>query len=107
MLKDIKSERPKITEKDNVRLLYITKWFLEFFLMMQAQEKGKSTETDATWDFGLVSEVLERSWIIWILKRMREAVEAKVSLKPIMMNNEVPNRRSPNSGPSYRQDSNA
>ena len=41
LLKDIKTERPKITEKDNLRLLYVTKRFLEFFffLAMQCKEQ--------------------------------------------------------------------
>ena len=76
LLKDIRSERPKITEKDNLRLLYVTKWFLEFFLAM----RGKEQDGQEKWSFGLIAEVTERSWIIWVLKRMREAVEEKVRL---------------------------
>ena len=30
------------------------------------------------WGFGLIAEVIERGWIVWVLKRMREAVEEKV-----------------------------
>lgn len=30
------------------------------------------------WAFGLVGEVIERSWIVWVLKRMSGAVETKV-----------------------------
>ena len=74
MLKDIKAERPKVTEKDNVRLLFVAKWFLEFFLCVRAKEGSGSS-----WDFGYIAEVIERSWIIWVLKRMREAAEDKVS----------------------------
>ena len=79
LLKDIKSERPKITEKDNLRLLYVTKWFLEFFLAMQSKEQEQKNGEEK-WSFGLIAEVTERSWIIWVLKRMREAVEEKVRL---------------------------
>ncbi|KAI0942849.1 hypothetical protein AcV7_002147 [Taiwanofungus camphoratus] len=75
LLKDIKAERPKITEKDNLRLLYVTKWFLEFFMSVRTKE-GQST----TWTFGLIAEVTERGWIVWVLKRMREAVEEKPKL---------------------------
>lgn len=77
LLKDIRSERPKITEKDNLRLLYVTKWFLEYFLAMRSKEQSEKTGQDR-WNFGLIAEVTERSWIIWVLKRMREAVEEKV-----------------------------
>ncbi|KAF8961410.1 timeless protein-domain-containing protein [Flammula alnicola] len=79
LLKDIRSERPKITEKDNLRLLYVTKWFLEFFLAMRSKEQQAKTGQDR-WNFGLIAEVTERSWIIWVLKRMREAVEEKPKL---------------------------
>ena len=75
LLKDIKSERPKITEKDNLRLLFVTKWFLEFFL--SSRVKATPVEKEK-WGFGLVAEVLERGWIVWVLRRMREAVEDKV-----------------------------
>ncbi|THH00303.1 hypothetical protein EW026_g2191 [Hermanssonia centrifuga] len=71
LLKDIKAERPKITEKDNLRLLYIMKWFLEFFLCQRVSDKEQS------WSFGLVAEVAERNWIGWVLKRMRQAMEEK------------------------------
>lgn len=76
LLKDIKSERPKITEKDNLRLLFVTKWFLEYFLAVRTQEK--SAGASEPWAFGLVGEVIERGWIVWVLKRMNGAVEEKV-----------------------------
>ena len=80
LLKDIKSERPKITEKDHIRLLFLVKWFLEFFLAVRANAKAEPKESNATvWGFDLVGEIVERSWIVWILKRMREAVEEKVT----------------------------
>ncbi|KDQ56583.1 hypothetical protein JAAARDRAFT_79123 [Jaapia argillacea MUCL 33604] len=78
LLKDIKSERAKVTEKDNLRLLYVTKWFLEFFICGRA--KGKGNEKDDAWSFGLIAEVTERGWIVWVLKRMREAVDEKPKL---------------------------
>ncbi|KAF5372553.1 hypothetical protein D9758_005156 [Tetrapyrgos nigripes] len=93
LLKDIRSERVKVTEKDNVRLLFLTKWFLDFFLSLRAnsaKSAGKdgnnsnsktslsSTSSDTPkWSFGLVAEVVEREWIIWVLKRMREANDEK------------------------------
>ncbi|KAA1474618.1 timeless-domain-containing protein [Dentipellis sp. KUC8613] len=83
LLKDIKSERPKITEKDNLRLLFITKWFLEFFLAVRSKQKeaGVAPGIDgAPWSFGLIGTVVERSWIIWVLKRMNGAMEEKPKL---------------------------
>lgn len=77
LLKDIKSERAKITEKDHLRLLYTTKWFLEFFLNLRSKEKIVAGG-QRRWIFGLVAEVTDRSWIVWVLKRMRESMEEKV-----------------------------
>ncbi len=78
LLKDIKAERAKITEKDNLRLLYVTKWFLEFFLC----ERERQAE-DAKWKFGLIAEVTDRAWIVWVLRRMREAQDEKVCLSAL------------------------
>ncbi|KAH0831354.1 timeless protein-domain-containing protein [Lanmaoa asiatica] len=75
LLKDIKSERPKITEKDHLRLLYTTKWLLEFFLNLRSKES--IVDGHRRWNLGLVAEVTDRSWIVWVLKRMREAMEEK------------------------------
>ncbi|KAJ3842021.1 timeless protein-domain-containing protein [Lentinula raphanica] len=88
LLKDIRSEKAKITEKDNLRLLYVTKWFLDFFLsrrnLVTKSKPSAVRSTEVTedlnsrlYDFGLVAEVLERTWIVWVLKRMREATDEK------------------------------
>jgi replication fork protection complex subunit Tof1/Swi1 len=76
LLKDIKSERPKITEKDHLRLLFVTKWFLEFFLL--AITKSKEGQSGWSPTFSMVGEVVDRSWIVWILRRMRGALDEKV-----------------------------
>ncbi|KAH7910734.1 timeless protein-domain-containing protein [Hygrophoropsis aurantiaca] len=75
LLKDIKSERPKITESDHLRLLYVSKWMLEFFLVGLALPKS-ATHTHQ-WHPSMVAEVTDRSWIVWVLKRVRGAVEEK------------------------------
>lgn len=83
LLKDIKSERAKIAEKDNLRLLFVTKWFLQFFLATRSKQKTATTGSSYSrgpWGFGFVGEVVERSWIGWVLKRMRGALEEKVRL---------------------------
>ncbi|EGO01257.1 hypothetical protein SERLA73DRAFT_51065 [Serpula lacrymans var. lacrymans S7.3] len=76
LLKDIKSERPKITEKDNLRLLYVTKWFLEFFLVTRTNQHTTSDDS-RKWGLGLIAEVTDGGWITWVLKRMREAMDEK------------------------------
>ena len=53
----------------------MTKWFLEFFL--SSRDKAVPVEK-RKWGFGLVAEVVERGWIVWVSNRMREAIEDKV-----------------------------
>ncbi|GJJ14718.1 hypothetical protein Clacol_008985 [Clathrus columnatus] len=77
LLKDIRSERPKITEKDNLRLLFVTKWFLEFFLLFSPQDGTKDNGSAWVADFQMVAEVVDRGWIVWILRRMRGALDEK------------------------------
>ena len=83
LLKDIRLERARVTEKDKLRLLFVTKFFLEYFLTLRAQDqpsqsnKNNSKESE-NWPFGMIAEVIERDWIVWVLKRMREAVDEKV-----------------------------
>ncbi|KAF7439837.1 Topoisomerase 1-associated factor 1 [Pleurotus ostreatus] len=73
LLKDIRSERAKISDKDNLRLMVISKWFLEFFVALRTKEGSR-------WNFGLIAEVTEREWIVWVLRRMREALDEKPKL---------------------------
>lgn len=84
LLKDIRLERARITEKDKLRLLFVTKFFLDYFLALRAQEQQSQMDKDTSnvdekWPFGLIAEVMERDWIVWVLKRMREAVDEKVN----------------------------
>lgn len=85
-MRDIKAERAKITESDNLRLLAVVKWFLEFFLAARGKELNElklkgvvDPEYDSLrWRFEMVSEVVERSWVGWVLRRMRMAMDDKV-----------------------------
>ncbi|KXN83811.1 Topoisomerase 1-associated factor 1 [Leucoagaricus sp. SymC.cos] len=85
LLKDIRLERARVTEKDKLRLLFVTKFFLEYFLALRAQEETSQSDKDKSKEseklsFGLIAEVVERNWIVWVLKRMREAVDEKPKL---------------------------
>ena len=83
LLNDIRLERARVTEKDKLRLLFVTKFFLGYFLTLCAQgqpsqsDENNSKESE-NWPFGLIAKVIERDWIVWVLKRMREAVDEKV-----------------------------
>ncbi|KAL5639939.1 hypothetical protein ACGC1H_006487 [Rhizoctonia solani] len=86
VLKDIRAERPRYTDKDNLRLLFLIKWFLEFFLLVrenqekEQKQRGLFTGALEIWPFGYVSEVVEQGWAPWVLRRMRAAVEEKPKL---------------------------
>lgn len=73
LLKDIRMERAKITEKDNVRLLFVTTLFLEFYIAI------RDRFGEGEWPFLLVRSVITEEWVIWVLKRMREAADNKVN----------------------------
>ncbi|KAG8943281.1 Topoisomerase 1-associated factor 1 [Tulasnella sp. 424] len=73
LLKDIRMERAKITEKDNVRLLFLTAWCLEFFLAARLKNGANNNVTG----YAMVKEVVEEEWVKWVLKRMREAADDK------------------------------
>ncbi|KAG8834853.1 Topoisomerase 1-associated factor 1 [Serendipita sp. 399] len=104
LIKDIRAERSKVTEKDNLRLLFVTKFFMQLFLAMRErdlgvgqwkkanpavngagegaknpdpQNDGKTEEERMTLGFSLVLEVVQRGWAGWILRRMREATDMK------------------------------
>jgi replication fork protection complex subunit Tof1/Swi1 len=81
LLNDIKAERARITEKDNLRLLFVAKWFLEFYTALRVKENPERRET-GKWGFDFVAEVMEREWLSWVLRRMREAVDNKVRAYP-------------------------
>ena len=75
LLKDIRSERPKVTEKDNLRLLFVTKWFIDFFLCTRTRNSQLGASREDEMEFALVVEVIQRSWAGWVIRRMREAWE--------------------------------
>ncbi|KAF8999889.1 hypothetical protein BDZ89DRAFT_1170521 [Hymenopellis radicata] len=65
IIKDIRAERPKINEGDHLRLLCFSTWVLVFFLSRPER------------DLGLIAEVTERTWVAWVLRRIREALDDK------------------------------
>jgi hypothetical protein len=75
---------------------------------MQAKEKANNVRVEK-WGLALIAEVTERGWIVWVLKRMREAVEEKVCIlqfrpRRILIVNII---NSQNSGQSSKRASNA
>lgn len=89
ILKDIRMERPKIRETDNVRALFLCTFFIEFFLLSRSRVaaaaasdvKGKGREgldISRVWDFGYVAEFAEIDAVKWVVGRMRLVMDDKV-----------------------------
>ncbi|KAL1947016.1 hypothetical protein VTO73DRAFT_13977 [Trametes versicolor] len=66
---------PLSTSAHHMRLLFVAKWFMEYFLC----ERTRQSE-EAHWRFRLVATVIDRGWIVWVLRHMREAQEEKPKL---------------------------
>ena len=83
-MKDIKAERPKITEQDNIRLLRMVNWFIQYFVgLKRAEIDNPPANLDyekSAWRYEMVSEVVERSWMGYVLKRIRISMDDKVRL---------------------------
>lgn len=75
ILKDIRMERPKIRETDNLRALYIATFFIEFFTL--SRERAPA-ETKSEWDFGYIAEFTEIDSIKWVVSRMRIVMDDRV-----------------------------
>jgi replication fork protection complex subunit Tof1/Swi1 len=79
ILKDIKMERAKVKEADNLRLLYLSRFFLEYFLLLynHEREKGIDPKSEEGHDFGLIAEMTEGTSIGYIQARMRICLSDK------------------------------
>ncbi|KAF8333073.1 timeless protein-domain-containing protein [Cantharellus anzutake] len=79
LLRDIKAERPKITEHDNIRLLRVVNWFIEYFVGLKKRELANASAPlnyeECQWRFEMVGEIAERGWIGYILKRIRLSMD--------------------------------
>lgn len=81
-------ERQKVTEADNLRTLFLSTFFLDFFLSSRAQDvkpkassgnqAGEEGSNDANWTFGLVADFCEVDAVRWVVARMRLVMEDTV-----------------------------
>lgn len=83
-------ERQKVRETDNVRALFLSTFFLEFFLCSRARalareatDKGKGREgkglrSSRDWEFGFVAEFSEIDAVRWVVARMRLTMDDRV-----------------------------
>lgn len=74
-------ERLKVRESDTVRFLYLSSFFLEFFLLLYADDEKRGIshlDEERGHDFGLVAEMTEPHAIGFVALRMKNALEEKV-----------------------------
>ncbi|TKA58341.1 hypothetical protein B0A53_00079 [Rhodotorula sp. CCFEE 5036] len=83
ILRDIRMERLKVRESDTVRFLYLSSFFLEFFLLLYADDEKRGIshlDEERGHDFGLVAEMTEPHAIGFVALRMKNALEEKPPL---------------------------
>ncbi|GAA5852706.1 hypothetical protein JCM8547_002595 [Rhodosporidiobolus lusitaniae] len=83
VLRDIRMERLKVRESDNVRFLFLTRFFLEFFLLVYHDDEKRGiphTDEENGHDFGMIAEMTEPHAIGFVTLRMRTALEDKPPL---------------------------
>ncbi|KWU43381.1 timeless-domain-containing protein, partial [Rhodotorula sp. JG-1b] len=83
ILRDIRMERLKVRESDTVRFLYLSSFFLEFFLLLYADDEKRGIshlDEERGHDFGLVAEMTEPHAIGFVTLRMKNALEEKPPL---------------------------
>ncbi|GAA5828412.1 hypothetical protein JCM11251_006233 [Rhodosporidiobolus azoricus] len=83
ILRDIRMERLKVRESDTVRFLFLSRFFLEFFLLLYRDDEARGIAHDDEekgHDFGMVAEMTETGAIGFVTMRMRAALEEKPPL---------------------------
>lgn len=77
--KDIRMERPKVQPSDNLRFMFLARFFLEFFLLLRAEEHARGIDgaSEHGHDFDLVTEMAEPLEIAFVTRRMKIALEDK------------------------------
>lgn len=87
ILKDIRMERLKVKESDTIKFLFLSRFFLEFFLLVFEKNKGKGKAVEVVpegeaenepWDFGLIAIMTEPASIGFVTARMKMAMDEKV-----------------------------
>ncbi|GAA5906718.1 hypothetical protein JCM8208_006366 [Rhodotorula glutinis] len=83
VLRDIRMERIKVRESDTVRFLYLSAFFLEFFLLVYRDDEKRGIshlDDEHGHDFGMVAEMTEPHAIGFVTMRMKTALEEKPPL---------------------------
>lgn len=81
-------ERIKVRESDTVRFLYLTAFFLEFFLLVYRDDEKRGIshlDDEHGHDFGMVAEMTEPHAIGFVTLRMKTALEEKVRRRSFLL----------------------
>jgi replication fork protection complex subunit Tof1/Swi1 len=70
-------ERQKIKEADTIRFLFLSRFFLEFFLLVHNDElaQGIDPSAEGGHDFDMIAEMTEPMSIGFVANRMKQALE--------------------------------
>jgi replication fork protection complex subunit Tof1/Swi1 len=78
-------ERSKVRPADNIRCFFLSRFFLEYFLLLRGQcaaKNGNKVPAEEGLELGLVGELAELESVRWIVMRMRYSMEDKVRYLP-------------------------
>ncbi|AAW44173.2 conserved hypothetical protein [Cryptococcus deneoformans JEC21] len=72
ILRDIRMERTKIRPSDNIRVFYLSSFFIEYLLLLRHKllEKGGSRRLEEL-PLGLVAQIAEMDSVKWLFARLR------------------------------------
>ncbi|WVW79467.1 hypothetical protein I302_101436 [Kwoniella bestiolae CBS 10118] len=76
ILRDIRMERSKIRPTDNVRTFYLTRFFIEYLLVLRHKEEEKGKK-EYELSLGLVAEMAEMDSVRWLFSRMKSSMDDK------------------------------
>jgi hypothetical protein len=79
-------ERSKIRPSDNVRTFYLSRFFIEYLLLLRRKEtvlkekemNGQQSKQESELALGLVGEMAELDSVRWVVTRMKIAMDDKV-----------------------------
>ena len=80
VLRDIRMERSKVRPTDNVRCLVLSRFFIDYFLILRSKSSGKNEGKVPEGDnlaLGLVAELAEMESVRWVVMRMKSCMDDK------------------------------
>ncbi|OCF42971.1 topoisomerase 1-associated factor 1 [Kwoniella heveanensis CBS 569] len=76
ILKDIRMERSKIRPTDNLRTFFLSRFFIEYLLVLHEKEAAQGAKKHEL-ALGLVAEMVEMDNIRWLFYRLKSAMDDK------------------------------